>query len=32
LGERSRRETFMVEGDHACTYAVGPRAQRRGRP
>ncbi len=32
LGERSRRETFMVEGDHACTYAVGPLAQRRGRP
>ncbi|HMM33483.1 MAG TPA: MarR family transcriptional regulator [Thermoanaerobaculia bacterium] len=24
LGERSRRETFMLEGDHACTYAVGP--------
>lgn len=32
LGERSRRETFMAEGDHACTYAAGPRAQRRGRP
>ena len=27
LGVRSRRETFIPEGEHACTYAVGPLAQ-----
>jgi len=32
LGARSRRETFIPEGEHACTYAVGPLAQLRGRP
>ena len=32
LGERSRRETFMLEGDHACTYAVGSSAKLRARP
>jgi len=32
LGERSRRETFMLEGDHACTYAVGSLAKARVRP
>lgn len=24
LGVRSRRETFIPEGEHACSYAVGP--------
>jgi len=31
LGERSRREAFIPEGEHACTYAVGPPAKQRAR-
>ena len=32
LGKRSRRDGFIPDGDHACTYAVGPSARRRARP
>ncbi len=32
LGERSRREAFIPEGEHACTYAVGSPAKLRVRP
>ncbi len=32
LGERSRRDGFIPDGDYACAYAIGSLAKQRARP